>query len=147
MIQFQYSSSGDSTKAIYASTQYSGSYVKVQLTSSFTGNVTTFDSDVTSNKSTSYGGWLLLAIPNNSLPTASGQYSVNIYGAVGGGLGASWIQAQTTWNTTVQTWLDYDPEVLTGILTEDRAMVSGSDYDTITKYQFEDESNFTVYNG
>lgn len=147
MIQLQYSSTGISNKPVWVDTKYTGSLLRLSLTSSFTGDVTNINVDVISNKSTDIGGWLLYEVDKNKIPTDSGQYSANIYEAEAGG-SPEWIYAQDTWTSEDETWIDYAGGVVIGsLLSQDRALISGSDYDTTYKYEFEEESNFTVYNG
>lgn len=149
MLQLIYSSSGITNPAIYLDTNYTGSTVKMYLTSSFTGDATAITGDIISNKTKPDGGWILVEIDKNSLPNKSGQYDANIYAREGEGTGGdTWIEATSKWTEVTQTWADYSPgEQIGAFLAFERAIVSGSDYDAINKYSFEDESNFTVYNG
>ena len=147
MIQLQYSTSGTTNKAAWLETKFTGSQVQIQLTSSFTGDVTNITSDIISNKTTPYGGWILVEINKNKIPTNSGQYFANIYIAELGGA-PTWIEATSQWKNEDETWINYAGDIAIGdLLSEDRALVSGSDYDTTYKYQYLEESNFTVYNG
>lgn len=148
MLQLNYSSSGIENKTVYIDTNYTGSEVKVYLSSSFSGDVTEFTSDIISNKTSDYGGWILLEIDKNEIPTDSGQYDCNIYQVEPGSSGDTWIDAKLSWVEVTDTWLDYSPgEIIGALLAYERALVSGSDYDTINKYNYENKSNYTVYNG
>ena len=149
MIQFIYSSTGISNPAVYLDSHYSGSTVKLYLTSSFSGDETAITGEIISNKTKPDGGWVLLEVDRENLPTKSGQYDVNIYAREGEGTGGdTWIEATSKWTEVTQTWLEYSPgEEIGALLAEDRAVISGSDYDSSYKYEFEDESNFTVYYG
>ena len=148
MLQLNYSSSGIENKTVYIDTNYTGSEVKVYLSSSFSGDVTEFTSDIVSNKTSDYGGWILLEIDRNNLPTDSGQYDANIYELEPGSSGDTWVDARLSWVEVTDTWLGYSPgEIVGALLAYERALVSGSDYDTINKYNYENKSNYTVYNG
>lgn len=147
MIQLQYSGSGISNKPIWLDTKYTGSLLRLQLTSSFTGDVTNITTDVISNKTTPNGGWILFELDKNKIPNKSGQYFANIYEATEGGAD-TWIEATSTWQTEDETWIDYAGDVAIGdLVATERALISGSDYDITYNYQYADESNFTVYNG
>lgn len=148
MLQLIYSSSGITNSAIYVDTNYTGSKIKMYLTSSFTGDVTNISADLISAKTAPDGGWILAEINRDQIPTKSGQYIADIY-ELGEGTGNdTWIEATSAWINETQTWLEYSPgETIGDYLTTERVIVSGSDYDTISKYEFKDKSNFTVYNG
>lgn len=147
MIQLQYSTTGIQNKALYVDSKYTGSLLRVSLTSSFTGDATNINAPVISNKSTEYGGWILYEIESSYVPTDSGQYDVNIYELETSG-SSIWLEATSEWVNETDTWIDYLPnQIVKELLSNDRALVSGSDYDTTYKHQFEEQSNFTVYNG
>tara|TARA_R110000796_G_scaffold67409_2_gene154481 strand:- start:1745 stop:2272 length:528 start_codon:yes stop_codon:yes gene_type:complete len=175
MLQLNYSSSGIENHAVYIDSNYTGSEVQIYLSSSFSGDITGFKSDITSNKTNEYGGWILLEVDKIDVPTKSGQYDCNIYqlepGSSDGtwlgaklkwtevtetwydyniyvGIGYTWSEAPDTWIQVTDTWRNYGPkEVIGSLLAYERVLVSGSDYDTINKYNFKDKSNYTVYNG
>jgi hypothetical protein len=147
MIQLQYSASGISNKTVYIGTKYTGSLLRLQLTSSFSGDISNLTPTIISNKSNEYGGWIMYEVNNATIPTDSGQYFVNIYETDGSG-GNTWIAATSTWDDEMETWSGYTGDLVLGnLLSQDRALVSGSDYDPIYKHQYQEESNFTVYNG
>lgn len=147
MIQLQYSGSGISNKPIWLDTKYTGSLLRLQLTSSFTGDVTNITTDVISNKTTPNGGWILFELDKNKIPNKSGQYFANIYEATAGGAD-TWIEATSTWQEEDEAWIDYAGDIAIGdLVAAERALISGSDYDITYNYQYADESNFTVYNG
>ncbi len=148
MIQLQYASGSEiQNKTVYLNTQYTGSLLKLYLTDSFSGDVTPIDATIISNKTSKYGGWVLYEIESKYVPTNSGQYDANIYELEISGSDI-WIDATSTWTNETSDWINYSAGQTVGKLLEsDRALVSGSDYDPVYKHQFEEESNFTVYNG
>lgn len=150
MLQFQYSGSGTKTVAQWVDNRYDQSTVKYQFTSSFSGQRTVLDAAVTSNTSQDVlGGWLLLSSRNDLIPSASGQYDLNIYKVISGSGQPEWIYAAESWTQEVETWANYQgaTDLLGDLLTTNRAFVSGSDYDPIYKYEFEDEPIYSVYDG
>lgn len=148
MIQLTYASGSEVTnKAVWVGFNYTGSRLKLYLTSSFTGDVTGIDADIISSKTTPYGGWLLYEIPRNEIPSNSGQYDINIYELEISGSNI-WIDASSTWTNTTSDWENYSAaQVIGEHLDQDRVIVSGSDYDPVYDHRFNDESNFYVYNG
>ena len=147
MLQLIHSSSGITNPAVYIDSHYTGSQVRFFVTSSFTGDVTTITTDVISNKTKPDGGWILVEMNRSSIPTKSGQYFTNIYGLITGAP-AVWATTTEAWEDISDSWVSYSAgTALDRKLTDDRVIVSGSDYDTEYKYSFEDKSNFTVYNG
>ena len=148
MIQLQYSSGSEiQNRTVYVDTKYTGSLLKIYLTSSFSGDVTPVDATIISNNSTDYGGWILYEIQSSTVPTKSGQYDANIYELETSG-SATWITAKSTWINETSDWESYSADTEVGsLLNSDRALVSGSDYDQIFKHQFEDQANFNVYHG
>lgn len=150
MLQFQYSSSGTTTVAQWIDEAYSNNAVFYQFTSSFSGKRTQIDADVVSNTSQdTLGGWITLRNQNSDIPQASGQYTLNIYQTLSGSGNPEWIYASDAWTNENETWGTYSGVArgLGDLLTTNRAFVSGSDFDVITKYQYEDEPIYSVYDG
>ena len=150
MLHFQYSGSGVKTVAQWVDNRYSYGKVKYQFTSSFSGQRTLLDADVTSNTSQdNLGGWLLLESRQDLIPSASGQYTLNIYEVIPSTSGSEWIYATPLWSQEDETWAAYEgSNDITGAqLTANRAFVSGSDFDTIYTYDFKNEPIYSVYDG
>ena len=150
MLHFQYSGSGTKTVAQWIDERYSETKVRYLFTSSFSGQRTTLDATVTSNTSKdTLGGWLLLQNDNNQLPSASGQYTLNIHKVISGSGQPEWIYALEAWTDETETWADYQgvTDQLGDLLTTNRAFVSGSDFDPIYKYSYQDEPIYSVYDG
>ena len=147
MLQLIYPSSGTTNPAVYLDAHYTGSQVRFYVTSSFTGDVTQITTDIISNKTKPDGGWILVEMNRSSIPTKSGQYFTNIYGLVTGAA-AVWATTTDAWEDISDSWLTYSEGTTLGDkVADDRVIVSGSDYDDSYKYEFEDNSNYTVYNG
>lgn len=150
MLQFQYSGSGTKTVAQFLDERYDETQVRYQFTSSYSGQRTQLDADVTSNTTNNVlGGWLLLESLNNLIPSSSGQYDLNIYKVTRPVANPEWIYAQDTWIQENEKWASYSGSgvIIGDLLTTNRAFVSGSDYDPIYKYEFEDEPIYSVYDG
>lgn len=176
MIQLQYEPSGSVSRAIFSDLQppTTASQFTIALTSSFEGEYSEINVDVTSNKSNAYnGGWVLFDVSNNDVPIKSGHYTANIYEGITiqgetwanateiwgqatdtwanyiqGGVQATWAQATQTWGETEVNWISYIlPSVLGRLITTERVFVSGSDFDTIDTYENQELAYYNVYNG
>lgn len=150
MLHFQYSGSGTKTVAQWIDERYSETEVKYLFTSSFSGQRTTLDATVTSNTSKDIlGGWLLLQNDNNQLPSASGQYTLNIHKVTRPTENPEWIYATDSWIQEDERWTSYSGSgvIIGDLLTTNRAFVSGSDFDPIYKYSYQDEPIYSVYDG
>jgi len=177
MIQLQYSevTSSFQNKVFWSDTQFTGSTVILALTSSFEGDYSTIGGDVVSNKSSNIGGWVQFTVSSSDVPTTSGFYEANIYeGCVDEPV--RWNNAVDVWNTVKETWEDWAigcliPAVwnttatkwnevnaawenylvseagITQLIVTDRVFVSGSDYDPTYKYENQELSYYSVYNG
>jgi hypothetical protein len=93
--------------------------------------------------------WLVFSVTGSSLPTASGQYDVDIweYGAVQT-LG-TWITQATKWDATSVKWNGTGGGATRTVkLATERAYVSGSNESTITQYLSPNENGtYYTYNG
>lgn len=176
MIQLQYESTGSSTRAIFSDLQppVTASQLTLALTSSFEGEYSTIDLDVSSNKSNAYnGGWILFNISSSDVPTKSGHYTANIYEGITitgetwanateiwsqatdtwgnyiqDGIPATWAQASQTWGETEENWVSYIlPSVLGRLIATERVFVSGSDFDSVSTYENQELAYYNVYNG
>lgn len=150
MLQFNYSGSGTKTVAQWSDEKYTDTTVTYIFTSSFSGQRTQFDATITSNTTKdTLGGWLLIQNQNKFVPQESGQYILNIYQVASGSGNPEWIYAIDAWSNENETWEDYQGATsqVGDLITTNRAFVSGSDFDTIYKYSYQDEPIYSVYNG
>jgi len=173
MIQLQHNPTGSSTIAIWSDLQppFSGSEMSFTLTSSFEGDYSTTNVTVSSNKSNAYsGGWILFDLSSSLVPTSSGHYTANIFEGISsiqtwnnttdiwssitdawvsfGIIPYSWIEAPDAWADITDTWYTYGFTTIPGrTITTDRVFVSGSDYDEQYKYENQELSYYSVYNG
>ena len=151
MIQLQYASTGSTEKVIWSdltNPPFTGSVITMALTSSFEGNYSAIDGAVVSNTSNAYnGGWVLFNVSSSLIPTASGFYDADIFIA---GLVEPeiWETATDVWQTISEIWEDYQNRGVIGEkITTERVFVSGSDYDEQYKYENQELSYYSVYNG
>ena len=126
---------------------YTGSTIALNLTSSYSGKTYQVFGDVTSAKYSGFGSWILFNTDGNFLPSASGQYDVSIYGAVSGSQ-ITWGLATKTFTQGTNTWGNVlHLRAIGQFLSEDRVFISGSNYDAINQYNYQDEPVYSVYNG
>jgi hypothetical protein len=90
--------------------------------------------------------WLVFQVTGSSVPTASGQYNVDIYEATGGTLLGTWSTQATLWNATSNTWNGTAAFIKGTLLSTERAYVSGSNEYTITQYLSPTSSRYYTYN-
>jgi hypothetical protein len=94
--------------------------------------------------------WLVFQVTGSSVPTASGQYNVDIYNYTSSLSGSNiWVNQNTLWASTAITW-DFagTPSYLrTQLLSTERAFVSGSNGYDITQYLLPaNGGTYTTYN-
>jgi hypothetical protein len=94
--------------------------------------------------------WLVFQVSGSTLPTASGQYNVNIWEFTGtsGSLG-TWATQATQWTLTNQLWSGGSGSayIKTRLLSTDRAFISGSNQvSTYTYLSPTDGGTYTTYN-
>jgi hypothetical protein len=92
--------------------------------------------------------WLVIQLTGSSVPTASGQYDVNIwtYTLSGGNLG-TWIQTTSSFTSEQNRWGGGTTPVKDVLLSTERAYVSGSNEYTITQYSLPTNGGtYTTYN-
>ena len=78
--------------------------------------------------------WLVFQVTGSSLPTASGQYNVDIWEFISaGGLG-TWIAQNTLWASTANQWGGGGGYLKTTLLSTERAFISGSNEVSTTTY-------------
>jgi len=91
--------------------------------------------------------WLVFQVSGSTLPTASGQYDVNIYQFTGAPELLTWATQNTLWNATAQTWDSSNDFVKTQLLSTERAFISGSNQVSTTTYLSPtDGGTYTTYN-
>lgn len=123
------------------------SLVGFALTSSYSGQDTIVFGDVISSELGYGGGWILVNISGSVLPSNSGLYDIKMYGATTAGQ-AKWGEYSFSWEASPATFGNVPATTITGsVLSEDLALISGSDYDSIVDYNYRDQAIFTVYNG
>ena len=94
--------------------------------------------------------WLVFQVSGSTLPTASGQYNVQIYEFIAntGSLG-TWTSQATRWTLTNQLWSGGSGSLYTRtkLLSTDRAFISGSNQVSTTTYLSPtDGGTYTTYN-
>lgn len=150
MLQFNYSNSTNSNAfwVDLSSLPLAGlNLIALEFTSSYSGQKSTTFADLTSTKFGEYGGWILIDSVGSELPSKSGQYDVNIFQADTGSA-ATWGNYSFTWGGSDQTYANATVSAKTGsLLATERGFVSGSDFDTISKYEYQDEPVYSVYDG
>jgi len=91
--------------------------------------------------------WLVFQVSGSTLPTASGQYDVNIYQFTQAATLLTWATQNTLWNATANTWDGSGAFVKTQLLSTDRAFISGSNQVSTTTYLSPtDGGTYTTYN-
>jgi hypothetical protein len=122
----------------------SGSGVWFTFTQSYSNTVTgSIEADVISNPQNT--SWVIAQFSGSLLPTASGQYDFKIFEALA--------PVQLTWNTTNIQWQladsTWNAAAAKGdLISEERAIISGSDVTPITEYVSPNENaRYTVYLG
>lgn len=79
--------------------------------------------------------WLVIQLTGSSVPTASGQYNVNIYTFTQAGTLGTWGTQATLWVATSNTWGGGGAFIKGQLLSTERAYVSGSNEYSIVQYQ------------
>jgi len=90
--------------------------------------------------------WLVFQVTGSSVPTASGQYNVDIYSAVQASNLGTWSTQATLWASTTALWNGQGGFVKGTLLSTERAYVSGSNEITITQYLSPTSSRYYTYN-
>jgi hypothetical protein len=91
--------------------------------------------------------WLVFQVNGNTLPTASGQYDVNIYQNAGTGVAYQWGNAIITWGNANLIWSQGSNPVKGILLSTDRAFISGSNSQPTTTYLLPaNGGTYTTYN-
>jgi hypothetical protein len=91
--------------------------------------------------------WLVFQVSGSTLPTASGQYNVNIWEFTQAATLLTWATQNTLWNATSNTWDGSGALVKTQLLSTDRAFISGSNQVSTTTYLLPaNGGKYTTYN-
>jgi hypothetical protein len=91
--------------------------------------------------------WLVFQVSGSTLPTASGQYNVQIYEFTQAATLLTWATQNTLWNATSNTWDGSGAFVKTQLLSTDRAFISGSNQVSTTTYLLPaNGGKYTTYN-
>ncbi len=78
--------------------------------------------------------WLVFQVSGSTLPTASGQYNVQIYENAGTGIAYQWYNANMTWNNANFLWSQGVTPIKGILLSTERAFISGSNGVDTTTY-------------
>lgn len=91
--------------------------------------------------------WLVFQVTGSSLPTASGQYNVNIWQFTQASNLLTWGAQNTLWGSTNNLWSGGGSYVKTVLLSTDRAFISGSNQvPTYTYLSPTDGGTYHTYN-
>ena len=91
--------------------------------------------------------WLVFQVTGSTLPTASGQYNVEIYQFTQASALGTWQAQATLWNATANTWNGGGNIIKTTKLSTERAFISGSNgVDTTTYLLPTNGGTYTTYN-
>jgi len=91
--------------------------------------------------------WLVFQVSGSTLPTASGQYDVNIWQFTQASNLLTWGTQNTLWAATANLWSGGGSYVKTALLSTDRAFVSGSNSQpTYTYLSPTDGGTYITYN-
>lgn len=135
MLQLNYSQATN-TNAVYpdvlapAGTQQ----VLLDFTQSINKNTVPSIIGTLANTVSAANPWLVIQLTGSSVPTASGQYDVNIYTFTQLAALGIWSAQATLWNATSNTWSGGGVFVKGTLLSTERAYVSGSNEYSITQY-------------
>jgi hypothetical protein len=92
--------------------------------------------------------WLVFQVSGSTLPTASGQYNVNIWEFANVGTGSViWSAATSSWSDISLKWGGTGVITKTNLLSTDRAFISGSNSQPTTTYLLPaNGGKYTTYN-
>jgi len=123
----------------------SGSSVLLEFTQSYSNTVTgSIQANVISNPANT--PWVVAQFSGSLLPSASGQYSFNIYELEQGP--AIWNLDYDQWQAANTNWEVASGSILADLISEERAIISGSDVTPITEYVSPNENaRYKVYLG
>jgi hypothetical protein len=147
----QFDANATKKNAVYIETvnTASGAYdaIGVVFSQSYDNSNSIGDATVISTP-TIYRNWLIISNLGSTVPTASGQYDVEIWTRAAGEEGR-WGFTDAVWSTTTGVWNSFgDAGALVEKIYEDRAYVVGTNESSITQYLSPDENGtYTTYNG
>jgi hypothetical protein len=91
--------------------------------------------------------WLVFQVSGSTLPTASGQYDVNIWQFTQSAALLTWATQNTLWDSTSNQWNGTGANIKTALLSTDRAFISGSNQVSTTTYLLPaNGGKYTTYN-
>lgn len=91
--------------------------------------------------------WLVFQVSGSTLPTASGQYNVEIFEFVPSAVLGTWSTQATTYDDTNVQWNGASSIIKTQLLSTERAFISGSNGITTTTYLLPTNGGtYTTYN-
>jgi hypothetical protein len=91
--------------------------------------------------------WLVFQVSGSTLPTASGQYNVNIWQFTQAANLLTWATQNTLWGSTDNLWSGGGSYIKTVLLSTDRAFISGSNQvPTYTYLSPTDGGTYHTYN-
>jgi hypothetical protein len=124
----------------------SGSSILMDYTQSYSNTVTgSIQATVISDPHNT--PWVIAQFSGSILPSASGQYNIDIYELNTSGA-AIWNTTIDQWQAANTPWDNAIGTVLGDLLTQERAIISGSDVTPITEYVSPNEdARYTVYIG
>jgi hypothetical protein len=135
------------TIAFYPNELTTGSAILLEFTQSYSNTVTgSFQATVISDPLNT--PWIIAQFSGSLLPSASGQYNFKIFELVSGGP-LIWNLVNTNWNVELATWDTTSGGITIGDqISEERAIISGSDVTPITEYLSPNENaRYKVYLG
>ncbi len=135
------------TIAFYPNELTTGSAILLDYTQSYSNTVTgSIQATVISNPANT--PWIIAQFSGSLLPSASGQYDFKIYELVPGGQ-LIWNLVNTNWELELAVWNSSGSTLTLGDqISEDRALISGSDVTPITEYVSPNENaRYKVYLG
>lgn len=135
------------TIAFYPNELTTGSAIILDYTQSYSNTVTgSIEAEIISDPQTT--PWIIAQFSGSLLPSASGQYDFKIYELTSTG-SLVWDLVNTQWNLELATWNSTGSSLVLGdLISQERAIISGSDVTPITEYVSSNENaRYTVYLG
>ena len=134
------------TIAFYPNELTTGSAVILEFTQSYSNTVTgSIEAEIISDPQTT--PWIIAQFSGSLLPSASGQYDFNIFDTVFAN-SPIWNTTNTEWQLTNTIWNFQGGLVPNELISQERAIISGSDVTPITEYVSPNENaRYKVYLG
>jgi len=125
------------TIAFYPNELTTGSLVYFSGSQDYDKSTSSFAATIISNPLTT--PWIVAQVSGSLLPSASGQYTYDVYDlTIGGAL--VWNLANTNWNEELTVWNDTSSISVGDLISNERAFISGSDVVPVTEYVSPDEN-------